>query len=111
MLDALGHVAELATANIFYVKDGEVHTPIPNGTFLVGITRNRVIGLLRRIGLKVHERSLQWREFLDADEVFSTGNFGKVMPVTRVETVSLQPGPIGKRARELYWAFSHGEKV
>jgi branched-chain amino acid aminotransferase len=110
MLDALGHVSELATANIFYCKDGVVHTPVPNGTFLVGITRNRVIGLLRRAGVTVHERSLDWQEFLDADEVFSTGNFGKVMPATRVEERSLQPGPVYKRARELYWAYAHGDK-
>lgn len=110
MLDALGHVSELATANIFYAKNGEVHTPAPNGTFLVGITRNRVIALLHRAGITVHERSLKWTEFLAADEVFSTGNFGKVMPATRVEEQSLQPGPIYKRARELYWSYAHGVK-
>jgi len=111
MLDALGHVSELATANIMYVKDGEVHTPVPNGTFLVGITRNRVIDLLRRTGVTVHERSLRWPELLEADELFSTGNYGKVMPVTRIEDRHLQPGPVTKHARELYWAFAHGEKV
>src|ERR671910_3793911 len=58
MLDALGHVSELATANIMYARDGEIHTPVPNGTFLVGITRNRVLALLRGTGVKVHERSL-----------------------------------------------------
>jgi branched-chain amino acid aminotransferase len=111
MLDPLGNVSELATANIIYAKDGEVHTPVPNGTFLVGITRNRVLGLLRKIGVAVHERSISWREFLDADEVFSTGNYGKVMPVIRIEQRSLQPGPVFKRARDLYWAFAHGEKI
>jgi branched-chain amino acid aminotransferase len=111
MLDALGHVSELTTANIILVKDGEVHTPVPNGTFLVGITRNRVLSLFRRVGITVHERALRWQEFIDADEVFSTGNFGKVMPITRVETRHLQPGPIFARARELYWAYAHGEKI
>jgi branched-chain amino acid aminotransferase len=111
MLDALGNVTELATANIMYAKDGEVHTPVPNGTFLVGITRNRVIGLLSKTGVKVHERSLHWQDFVDADEVFSTGNYGKVMPITRIESRSLQPGPITKRARALYWAFAHGERI
>ena len=111
MLDALGNVSELATANIMYARDGEVHTPVQNGTFLVGITRNRVLRLLRRIGVKVHERSLRWQEFLEADEVFSTGNYGKVMPVTRVEHRELQPGPLAKRARELYWAYAHGERI
>ncbi|HYN00595.1 MAG TPA: aminotransferase class IV, partial [Aestuariivirgaceae bacterium] len=111
MLDALGNVSELATANIMYAKDGEVHTPVPNGTFLVGITRNRVLGLLSKTGVKVHERSLRWQDFIDADEVFSTGNYGKVMPITRIESRSLQPGPIAKRARALYWAFAHGERI
>lgn len=108
MLDGLGHVSELSTANIMYVKNGEVHTPVPNGTFLVGITRNRVLALLRGGGVTVHERSLRWQEFLEADEVFSTGNYGKVMPVTRVENRDLQPGPMAARARELYWAYAHG---
>jgi branched-chain amino acid aminotransferase len=53
---------------------------------------------------------LRWQEFLEADEVFSTGNYGKVMPVIRVENRSLQPGPLAKRARDLYWAYAHGEK-
>jgi branched-chain amino acid aminotransferase len=109
MLDALGHVAELATANIWYAKDGEAHTPIPNGTFLNGITRQRVIRLLRGAGITVHERALTWRDFLDADEVFSTGNWAKLMPVTRIDNRNLQPGPIYAKARELYWAFAHGE--
>lgn len=107
MLDALGNVAELATANIWMVKDGAAHTPAPNGTFLNGITRQRVINLLREAGVAVHERPMTWREFCDADEVFSTGNYGKVMPVTRIEDRDLQPGPIAARARELYWEWSH----
>ena len=111
MLDGLGHVSELATANIMYARDGEIHTPVPNGTFLVGITRDRVLSLLRATGTKVFERSLRWQEFLQADEVFSTGNYGKVMPVTRVENRSLQPGPFAKQARDLYWAYAHGEKI
>ena len=111
MLDGLGHVSELATANIMYARDGEVHTPVPNGTFLVGITRDRVLSLLRATGVKVYERSLRWQEFLEADEVFSTGNYGKVMPVTRVENRSLQPGPFAKQARDLYWSYAHGEKM
>jgi branched-chain amino acid aminotransferase len=107
MLDALGHVAELATANLWLVKDGAAHTPAPNGTFLNGITRQRTIVLLRKAGVAVHERAIRWEEFLDADEVFSTGNYGKVMPVTRIEGRNLQPGPVMARARALYWEFAH----
>lgn len=108
MLDAVGNVAELCTANIWLAKDGAAHTPIPNGTFLNGITRQRVIKLLRDAGIAVHERSLTWQDFLEADEVFQTGNFGKVMPFTRVADRDLQPGPIYSRARELYWSWAHG---
>lgn len=108
MLDALGNVAELATANIWMVKDGAAHTPSPNGTFLNGVTRQRVVRLLRDAGVNVHERPMTWREFLDADEVFSSGNYGKIMPVNRIEDRMLQPGPIAARARDLYWEWAHG---
>ena len=108
MLDPLGHVAELATANIWLVKDGAAHTPVPNGTFLNGVTRQRVIDLLRKAGVTVHERSIRWQEFCEADEVFSTGNYAKVMPVTRVGERHLQPGPMMAKARELYWDYAHG---
>lgn len=111
MCDPLGNVAELATANIFMVRDGEAHTPVPNGSFLNGITRQRVIDLLTRIGVTVHERTLTYRDLQEADELFSTGNWGKVMPITRIDERDLQPGPVSARARELYWAWSHGEAV
>ena len=107
MLDPLGHVAEFATANLFIAKDGVVHTPVPNGTFLNGITRQRVIQLLRHAGMEVHERTLPLRDVLQADEVFSTGNYGKILPTTRVEQRDYQPGPVAAKARELYWEFAH----
>ena len=107
MLDPASNVAELATANIWLVKDGAAHTPVPNGCFLNGVTRQRVIKLLRQAGVTVHERAIRWQEFIDADEVFSTGNYGKVVPVTRVETRNLQPGPIMQKARDLYWDYAH----
>lgn len=106
--DMLGNVAELTSANIFMAKDGIVHTPIPNGTFLAGITRFRVIKLLRDAGYTVHERTLGYSDFLDADEIFSTGNYNKVVPVNRIETRDLQPGPIAAKARELYWEYALG---
>lgn len=105
--DMVGNVAELTSANIFMAKDGKVHTPAPNGTFLNGITRQRIIQLLRADGHDVFERTMHYDEFLDADEIFSTGNYSKVTPVKRIESRDLQPGPIGARARELYWDFSH----
>lgn len=109
MCDLNGNVAELTAQNILLVKDGIVHTPIPNGTFLNGITRQRVIGLLRGAGVEVHERSIRPQELLDADEIFSTGNHAKVVPCVRYETRSFDAGPIARRARELYWAFAHSK--
>ena len=107
LMDFLGNVAELATANIFMAKNGVVMTPISNGTFLSGITRQRVIKLLRDSGVEVRETTLDYRAFEDADEIFSTGNASKVMPVKRIDARELQPGPFYQRARELYWQFAH----
>ncbi len=105
--DALGNVAELASANIFMAKDGVVLTPVGNGTFLSGITRARVIALLRQSGATVLETTLRYEDFTGADEIFATGNYSKVSPVTRIDDRSLQPGPFYRRARELYWEFAH----
>lgn len=105
--DMMGNVAELTSANVFLAKDGKVHTPAPNGTFLDGITRQRIIQLLRSSGYEVFERTMHYDEFLDADEIFSTGNYSKVTPVKRIEQRDLQPGPVAAKARELYWDFSH----
>ena len=107
MCDMLGNVAELATANIFMVKDGVVSTPIANGTFLAGITRRRVILLLRAAGVSVNETILRYEDFKTADEIFSTGNFIKVTPITRIDDRSVQPGPVYRKARALYWEFAH----
>ena len=107
MLDAQGRLAELANANLFLAKDGVVFTPAPNGTFLAGITRARVIGLLRGDGVEVVETTLDYADVSAADEVFSTGNYAKVVPVTRVDGRVLRPGPIAARARALYWDFAH----
>src|SRR5579863_2566150 len=107
MCDMLGNVAELGTANIFMAKDGVVFTPAANGTFLSGITRARVIALLRDAGATIVEATLRYSDFQSADEIFSTGNFTKVSPVTRIEDSDLQPGPFYRKARELYWQFAH----
>lgn len=107
VLDMLGNVAETATSNVFLVKDGVVATPVPNRTFLAGITRHRIIALLRAANYRVEEASLSVADFLDADEVFSTGNYAKVLPVTRIEDRTLQPGPVYDAARRLYWEYAH----
>jgi branched-chain amino acid aminotransferase len=106
--DAIGNVAELATANVFLAKDGVVLTPVPNGTFLDGITRRRVIKLLRSAGTTVMEKALTYADFESADEMFSTGNFAKLSPITRIDGRSLEIGRFFLKARQLYWDFAHG---
>jgi branched-chain amino acid aminotransferase len=106
--DMVGNIAELANSNVFIGKGGIVYTPIANGTFLAGITRKRVIGLMRDAGVTVVETVLRYPDFESADEIFASGNASKVLPVTRVDERSLQPGPLFRKARELYWAYAHG---
>jgi branched-chain amino acid aminotransferase len=106
MLGPEGYVAEFAGANLFIVKDSVVITPKPNGTFLNGITRQRVIQLLRDNGVAVEERNTTVEDLETCDEMFSTGNYAKVLPVTRYEQRDFQPGPLYRKARELYWAFA-----
>jgi branched-chain amino acid aminotransferase len=104
--DAAGNVAETATANVFMVKDGEVFTPIANGTFLAGITRSRHIKNMRADGMAVHETVLTFRDFEEADEIFLSGNFSKVTPVSAFEENQYQVGPVTRRVRELYWDWA-----
>ncbi len=111
VLDMLGNVAETASSNVFLVKDGQVLTPAANGTFLSGITRARTLALLGENGFSVAEKVLSVRDFLEADEIFSTGNHSKVVPIIRIEDRSLQPGPVAKKARELYWQWAHSTSV
>lgn len=105
--DAMGNVAESATANVFMAKDGEVFTPIANGTFLAGITRARHIANLAADGTKVHETVLSFADFEAADEVFLSGNMNKVTPVVGFEDISFQVGPVTRRVREMYWDWAH----
>ena len=104
--DSIGNVAEFATANIFLVTaSGELVTPVANRSFLSGITRARVIALLKSDGIDVIERSVTPDELLTAKEIFNTGNFAKVTPCIRYEGRELAIGPMASRARELYMAF------
>jgi branched-chain amino acid aminotransferase len=109
VLDMLGNVAETATSNIFLARDGVVRTPATNGTFLNGITRQRVIALLRQDGVTVEECSLRYSDFEQADEIFISGNYSKVMPVTRIDNTALQPGPMFRKSRELYMDFANSK--
>jgi branched-chain amino acid aminotransferase len=107
VLDMLGNVAELASANVWLVKDGVAKTSVANGTYLAGVTRRRMLMLFRAAGVPVEEATLTYRDFLDADEIFSTGNYSKVQPIIRIEDRAMQPGPVFAKARALYWEFAH----
>lgn len=107
MLDINGNVAEFAMSNFFMVKNGEVHTPAPNGHFLNGITRQRIIKLLREDGYIVHERDIHPDELDDVDEMFQTGNMNIVKACSVFESVVLGVGPITRKAWELYMNFAH----
>ena len=107
--DAMGNVAETATSNVFMAKDGEVFTPIANGTFLAGITRARHMTNLRQDGTQVYECVLSFEDFEAADEVFLSGNMHKVTPVTAFDEQQYQIGPIARRVREMYWDWASAE--
>jgi branched-chain amino acid aminotransferase len=66
-----------------------------------------VIKLLRDAGVTVIETSLRYPDFQNADEIFSSGNYSKVVPVVRIGDRSLQPGPFYRQTRALYWDFAH----
>jgi branched-chain amino acid aminotransferase len=106
--DAMGNLAESATANVFLVKDGAVFTPIANGTFLAGITRARHIANLRADGVEVIEKVLTFDDAHDADEVFLSGNFAKVTSVRAFDDTQYRSRTMTERARSLYmdWAAS-----
>lgn len=112
--DAIGNVAESASANVFMVKDGEVFTPVPNGTFLAGITRERHMINMAAEGTKVHECVLTFDDFHDADEVFLSGNMMKVTPVAAFEDTRYEIGPnanpVTRRVREMYWDWAASER-
>jgi branched-chain amino acid aminotransferase len=109
-LDQAGNVAETASTNVFLVRDGVVSTPVANGTFLAGITRHRVMALLRADGVEVTEAALTPADFAAADEIFLTGNANKVVPVTRFEDRTLPATAMADRARALYWDYAHAHR-
>lgn len=109
--DVMGNVAETATANIFGIKDGEVFTPMPNGTFLAGITRARHITNFKADGITVHETVLSFDDMRAMDEMFMSGNMNKVTPVVQFDCTHYQIGPVTRRAREMYWDWAQNEHM
>ncbi|MEW5726427.1 MAG: branched-chain amino acid aminotransferase [Pseudomonadota bacterium] len=96
MLDWRGQVAEATGANIFFVMNGELHTPLPD-CFLNGITRQTVIGLARANGLKVVERAIMPEELTNATECFLTGTAAEVTPVREIGPYRFTPGHISRK--------------
>jgi branched-chain amino acid aminotransferase len=103
MLDWQGRVAECTGANIFFVRDGKIHTPIAD-CFLDGITRRTVIDLARRRGFDVVERRIMPDELTTFSECFITGTAAEVTPVSEIADWNFNPGGITKQLMEDYSA-------
>ncbi len=103
MLDWEGRVAECTGANIFFTKDGALHTPLAD-CFLDGITRRTVIDLAKARGLEVHQRRIMPEELTSFDECFICGTGAEVTPVSEVDTYKFTPGNISRTLIEDYTA-------
>ena len=103
MLDYEGYVAEATGANIFFIKDGTVHTPIAD-CFLDGLTRQTVIELARRLGVPIIERKIRPEELGDFDECFLTGTAVEVTPVASIDNYTFKPGETTKTLMDAYFA-------
>ena len=101
MLDYRDQIAETTGANIFFIKDGEIHTPIPD-CFLDGITRRTVIELAKTRGLSIVERKILPEEMAEFTECFLTGTAVEVTPVSQIGQYDFKPGLITKNLMEDY---------
>jgi branched-chain amino acid aminotransferase len=110
MLDWRGQIAESTGANIFFVKDGVLHTPLPD-CFLDGITRRTVIGLAKQRGLKVIERAIMPEEMADFSECFITGTAAEVTPVSAIGPYRFTIGDITRNLMDDYSALVHQAKA
>ncbi|MEK0082715.1 branched-chain amino acid aminotransferase [Benzoatithermus flavus] len=108
MLDYRGYIAETTGANIFLVKNGEIHTPKPD-CFLNGITRRTVIDLARKRGYEVIERHILPDEVRDAQEIFVTGTAAEVTPVRAIDDLSYQVGPVTRQLMEDFHNLTRGD--
>jgi branched-chain amino acid aminotransferase len=103
MLDWQGRIAECTGANVFFIRDGAVHTPIAD-CFLAGITRATVIDLARRRGFEVIERRIKPEEMEGFTECFITGSAAEVTPVSEIGPYRFQPGTMTKVLMDDYSA-------
>ena len=101
MLDYRGLVSEATGANVFFIKDGIIHTPTPD-CFLNGITRQTVIGLAKARQIEVIERAIKPEEMADFSECFLTGSAAEVTPVSEIGDYTFTPGEISKTLMEDY---------
>ena len=101
MFDYRGYVAEATGANIFFVKDGEVHTPKPD-CILNGITRQTVIQMLKDMQIKVHERHIMPEELESFEQCWLTGTAAEVTPVGQIGDYNFVVGDLTKRVSETY---------
>ena len=101
MFDYRGYVAEATGANIFFIKDGEVHTPIPDA-ILNGITRQTVIGMLKDMQIKVHERRIEAADLEGFEQCFLTGTAAEVTPVGQIGDYNFEVGELTKRISTEY---------
>ena len=101
MFDYRGYVAEATSANMFFVKDGEVHTPTPDA-FLNGLTRQTVIGLLREKGITVHERHIMPEELEGFQQCWLTGTAAEVTPVGQIGDYNFEVGALTRDIAQTY---------
>ena len=101
MLDWQGRVAECTGANIFFTRDGAIHTPIAD-CFLNGITRQTVIALAREQGLEIIERRIMPEELSSFNECFIVGSAAEVTPVAEIGPYSFKPGNISRTMMDAY---------
>ncbi|RKF12930.1 branched-chain amino acid aminotransferase [Roseovarius spongiae] len=100
-MDYRGYVAEATGANIFFVKDGEVHTPLPD-CFLNGLTRQTVIGMLKDRQIKVHERHIMPEEMEGFEQCWLTGTAAEVTPVGQIGDYNFEVGALTREIAEGY---------
>ncbi|MBL4838338.1 MAG: branched-chain amino acid aminotransferase [Kordiimonadaceae bacterium] len=108
MMDYRGQIAEATGANIFFVKDGELHTPTPD-CFLDGITRRSVIALAKKRGINVIERAIMPEEMADFEQAFLTGTAAEVTPLAEIGPYNFTVGEITKSLMLDYDALVRGE--
>lgn len=107
MLDHRGRVAETTGANVFFVKDGVIHTPVPD-CFLDGITRRTAIAIAKAQGVRVVEEVVMPEDLAAAEEVFVTGTAAEITPVGQIGDVHYQPGPVCRMMIEEYGKLTGG---